>query len=131
LIKKLFNSNVSDNRERGQHGEDLAVQYLVKKAFGILERNYTIPAGELDIIARDQNILVFVEVKTLSSKSSLYEPEEQVTAAKRRRCEKAAIHWLEQNPFQGPCRFDVIGLKVCDGKDAEIYHIEDAWEEGE
>ena len=118
--------------ERGQQGEDRAAEYLIKKAFGILARNYRIPAGELDIIARYKNILVFVEVKTLSAQSSLYEPEEQVTFAKRRRCEKAAAHWLDLNPHEGTCRFDVMGIKVDPhGQTTEIHHIEEAWEEGE
>ncbi len=52
------------NREKGNLGEDIAAEYLQRLGFEILERNYTIRGGEIDIIAKDSDTLVFVEVKT-------------------------------------------------------------------
>lgn len=121
----------ADAKTRGLCAEDRAVEFLIKKSFGILARNYRIPSGELDIVALEKNTLVFVEVKFLQS-AKMYAPEEQVTRAKRRRCEKAAKVWMQKNPHFGDCRFDVIAM-VASGRGGweEILHFEDAWEEGE
>jgi putative endonuclease len=113
---------------KGSRAEQRAVDFLIKKSFDILEQNYRIPAGELDIVALHEGTLVFVEVKFLQT-NSWYNPEEQVTVAKRRRCEKAALSWLNQNPHDGDCRFDVIAM-VASGS-GELLHFEDAWQEGE
>ena len=114
--------------DKGSLAEQRAVEFLTKKSFDILGRNYRIPAGELDIVALHEGTLVFVEVKFLQT-NSWYHPEEQVTLAKRRRCEKAALSWLSRYPHDGDCRFDVIAM-VASGS-GELLHFEDAWQEGE
>jgi putative endonuclease len=126
-----FEGSTVSAKDRGEFGERAAEDFLVKKSFDILARNYRIPAGELDLIARHKETVVFVEVKLLKSKSYM-NPEDQVTRAKRRRCEKAAHSWLQkQRRGDLACRFDVVAMVASpQGRVDEILHIEDAWEEG-
>lgn len=115
--------------ETGEFGEQLAVDFLSEKGFEIIERNYTIGAGEIDIVAKDGSSVVFVEVKTLT-RSRLYNPEDQVSRKKRRRIEKAAGNWMLRHPDFSAGRFDVISVLIENGNPV-IDHFEDAWNEGE
>ena len=119
----------SKTEETGRSGERLAGNFLIEKGFEIVERNYTIGAGEIDIVAKDGLSIVFVEVKTLT-RSGLYNPEDQVSRSKRRRIEKAAVTWMQKHPEFPMGRFDVISILMKKG-DVEIVHFEDAWNEGE
>lgn len=114
----------------GDWGELCASSHLIEKSYSILDRNYRIRCGELDIVASLQDLVVFVEVKSSTLARAPYDLEERVTAAKRRRCELAARHWLQQNAVDGPCRFDVI---IVEGgpSNPKLHHFEDAWSEGE
>ena len=73
---------------KGKYGEDLACRYLLKLGYKIIERNFRIRGGEIDIIAKDGQTLVYVEVKTRSS-NYFGTPEESVTAQKLRFLERA------------------------------------------
>ncbi len=92
----------------GAMGEEAAARWLRKKKWEILGMNYRCPYGELDIIARDGEELVFVEVKL--RKTGGYAPAaEYVTPAKQRKLRLAAESWLvEQGLEDPPCRFDVV-----------------------
>lgn len=111
----------------GAHGEEMAVRYLRKHRFKILERNFTTPLGEIDIIARQGRTLAFVEVKTRSSRA-FGSPAEAVGSRKQHQIIKAANWYLatgrgkELQP-----RFDVVSVLVREGQ-TEVEHIPAAFE---
>jgi putative endonuclease len=107
------NTSRSTNRRRGTAGEDLAAAYLARKGYRILQRNFYFGRnGEIDIIARDGEVLVFIEVKARSS--SMYgSPEEAVTAAKQRTLRLAAQGYCYiHNIVDTECRFDVVAVEL-------------------
>lgn len=113
-------------KKLGARGEELAANYLVKKGYQIIQRNYYTRYGELDIISKKDNILIFVEVKTRTS-TSFGLPEESVTKVKMDHLRKAALIYLN-NLNQGfrEIRFDVIAILIKDNHE-EITHIENAF----
>ena len=115
-----------DKRRKGKQGEDHAVDYLQKKGYRILERNFRFEHGEIDIIAEDHDALVFVEVKARRSK--LYgEPEDAITPRKRNQLKKTADGYLFENDIDDKeCRFDVIAIDYNEKKPV-IRHLENAF----
>ncbi len=114
------------NKELGRRGEEIAVRYLQKKGYGLLDRNYYTRFGELDIICEKNKELIFVEVKT--RKSVKYgSPEESITAKKKEHLRKAALIYIDTHhrPFQG-MRFDVIAI-LLEKEDKKINHIKNAF----
>lgn len=110
----------------GKRGENFAKTYLQGQGYRIVESNFTTPAGEIDMIARDGETLVFVEVKTRESLRYGH-PFESVTIRKRRKMASAALFYLKRfNPLP-PCRFDVVSIAETDG-DFEVELIRDAFE---
>lgn len=99
--------------EVGRRGEDLACRYLWRRGFRILERNFTGPGGEVDVIIEKLGRIRFVEVKTRSSES-LGPPEERVDAEKRERLRKTASLYLERflHPPEAGVQFDVLSQVV-------------------
>ena len=98
------------NQNVGRHGEDLAVEYLTKHGYEIISRNYRKPFGEIDIIARDNDTLCFVEVKTRKSDSH-GSPFEAISPGKKRRMIKAALSYMQDtNQLDVLARFDVIAI---------------------
>ena len=93
-------------------GESLAVKHLKTRGCEILARNYRALRGEIDIIVRDGEFTVFVEVKTRRSlKFGL--PQAAVTWQKQRQISKVALAYLQtQNLLDAPCRFDVIAIHL-------------------
>ena len=106
----------------GRQGEDLAVAFLRGKGLQILDRNWKLGDLETDIVAKQDDELVFVEVK-YSSTRIFGEPMERVDAFKQHQIIKAAEGFIHKNQISMPCRFDVISI-VGD----EITHIENAFE---
>lgn len=110
------------NKELGRRGEDAAALYLARRGYDILERNWTCFAGEADIVARDGETLVFVEVKTRSSVEKGF-PAEAVDVPKRERYEKIALAYLAERDFSDiPVRFDVVSIVVLAPDRAFIRH---------
>jgi putative endonuclease len=96
----------------GRFGEDLAATYLCDAGLTIVERNWRCPDGELDIVARDGEVLIFVEVKTRSS-TAFGDPAEAVNPVKALRLRKLALRWLAEHrdvPYWSQLRFDVIAV---------------------
>ena len=113
-------------REQGNKGEDLAVEYLMKKGYRILQRNYRFERGEIDIIAEDLDALVFIEVKSRSS-HSFGEPHEAVTVHKREQIRKIAAGYLfTESIDERECRFDIIAIQHT-GSTVDIQHFENAF----
>ena len=97
-----------NRREVGRAGEDLAVQALTGAGYTILERNYRRRTGEIDIVAREGEVLAFVEVKARSSRR-YGSPAEAVGRVKQRRIIQAARLYLAEHGLEeAPCRFDVV-----------------------
>jgi putative endonuclease len=97
------------NRWLGSRGERLAASYLRRRGLRILARNFSTPRGEIDLIARDRDTLVFVEVKTRRQGT----PAEAVDLEKQRRLTLAALSFLKLHRLLNrnvPCRFDVVAI---------------------
>ena len=113
----------------GAFGEAAAAEFLRKKRYALLGMNYRCRLGELDIIARQKETLVFVEVK-LRREGGFASAAEAVTPAKQKRLEIAAETWLAENGLEDvPCRFDVIEvyLEKDGSKVTRINHLEEAF----
>jgi len=105
-----MNHSSGRSHQLGRTGEQLATLALKARGFEIIARNVRTPSGELDVIARDTCGLVFVEVKTRSSRLA-GQPYEAVDQAKRRRLEDAAREYLEQNDHGDvDYRFGIISI---------------------
>jgi len=99
-------------RQLGDTGEDLAALALKKQGYKILERNYVTPLGEIDLIARHQGALVFIEVKTRKS-VRFGEPQDAVSFTKQARMRKLADYYLKQQRLgEVQVRFDVVGITM-------------------
>ncbi len=98
--------------ELGAKGEEIAVRYLKSQGYRILERNYRVRLGEIDIIAEQGADLVFIEVKTRSD--ILYgSPIESITLPKQRQLSKVALEYLgKRGGYDRPARFDVVGIRI-------------------
>ena len=96
----------------GQAGEKAAREHLVKSGFKIVQNNYRCPLGEIDIIARDNDVTVIVEVRTKTG-SAFGFPEESITANKARRLNRLALYYL-QNVCRRevPCRIDLVAVMI-------------------
>jgi putative endonuclease len=96
----------------GLRGEDLACDALSKRGYTILTRRYRTTHGEIDIVARHGEFIVFVEVKARQD-GGFGDPEEAVTAIKQQRIVWMATDFLaRQQLLDAPCRFDVVGVNT-------------------
>lgn len=95
----------------GNKGEDYACKYLKKHRYKIIARNYSKPYGEIDIIARNKEYLVFVEVKT-RSENAIVEPSYAVNYKKQAHIRNVANAYIGENKIDCPCRFDVCEVFV-------------------
>ncbi len=112
----------SHSKWLGRYGEDLAAQYLARLGYEILARNASTRAGELDIVARDGQTLVFVEVKTRASLSA-GEPLSAITESKLAQLRRLAAAWCAAKRVpNGQVRFDAIGVLVRSGR-VSIQHL--------
>jgi len=110
----------------GKMGEDLAARFLENLGYRVLQRNFHTREGEVDIIARDANELVFVEVKT-GRQSAFGDPETWVDERKQQRLGLAAQAWLLQQQVEDTdCRFDVVAI-FFHSKGHRIKHIKNAF----
>ena len=108
-------------KELGAKGEEIAVRYLKSRGYRILERNYRIKLGEIDIIAEQGTDLVFIEVKTRSD-ILFGSPFDSVTVPKQKQLAKVALEYISrQNFYNRPARFDVIGVLLRGLGDAQFH----------
>jgi putative endonuclease len=114
------------NRLSGAWGEELALRYLTQQGYELVERNYRTRYGELDLVLRHQDTLVFAEVK-LRRGVGFGDPLEAVTPRKQAAIRTLAERYLsEKQPAFDAIRFDVVGILVGDGT-RRIVHVEDAF----
>ncbi len=114
--------------ELGRYGEEVAARHLQAAGYAIVERNWRCGGGEIDLVARDGDVLVFVEVKTRAS-VRFGIPAEAVSPLKAQRIRGLAVRWLvARRPEFTEIRFDVVSV-VCRaaGADAEVEHIRNAF----
>lgn len=111
--------------ELGKEGEELAKEFLIAKGYVILESNWRYKKAEIDLIAKKDEILVFIEVKTRSS-NYYGNPEDFVNLKKLKFMAEVAPVYMEQIGHEWEIRFDIIGiLKTPDG--TKTTHLEDAY----
>ncbi len=102
--------NISHKSNVGTLGEDIATIFLIRKGFCILERNFKAQYGELDIIAKDGDTLVFVEVKTRTG-AQFGTPEEAITPWKLREVIQTSQYYVSRHPeLPQALRVDVVGI---------------------
>ena len=114
----------------GTKGENAACDYLISLGYSVLERNYRVKGGEIDVVARDGACTVFVEVKSRSGQPSAKfgRASSAVDRSKRLCFVHAAKEYLKAHPETGKCRIDVIEVYFPLGSErAELRHIKSAF----
>jgi len=112
------------HNELGKWGEDLAADYLQRKGYTIIERDWKSGRRDLDIVAKNGNVIVFVEVKT--RRNSLYgQPEEAVDYRKLQSLQQAINHYIKFRHIRQEVRFDIISIVGTIGAEPDIQHIQD------
>ncbi|MDO5523972.1 MAG: YraN family protein [Bacteroidia bacterium] len=117
---------MAQHNELGLKGEEEAVRYLKSKGYRIRNRNWKFHGYEIDIVAENEEFIVFVEVKTRTT-ALFGNPEDFVGNARMRRMVDAADHYLIENAIDKPARFDIIGLIWDGNRFVEQEHIDDAF----
>ncbi len=114
-------------RRTGDLGEDAAARHLESRGFRVLDRNWRYRQWELDLVCRDRDTIVFVEVKTRRA-GSMGSPGDALTAKKRARLVKAAGQYLTTNNlWDAPCRFDLAAV-TDNGTSMDVDHVENAFD---
>jgi putative endonuclease len=116
---------MAEHNELGKSGEEVALDYLGKKGFSILEKNWRHNKDEVDLIAKHKDYLVIIEVKT---RSTLYFGEPQIFVNKKKQdfMIRAANAYIHKNDIDLETRFDIISV-ILSGNKVSIKHIEDAF----
>lgn len=120
-----------DRKELGALGENLACGYLVDKGLEILSQNWRIDFGEIDIVARHQKTIHFIEVKTIVQNSSGFFPEQRVDYKKQHKLRKLAQIWLQKNNYSQdvPYQIDLVGILVNEvTRNAKLHYFPNAVE---
>jgi putative endonuclease len=112
------------NQRVGTWGEEIAAEYLAQHGFDIVTRNARTPYGEIDIIARQGETVVFVEVKTRTS-DKMGLPEDSITTRKRQHMLSAAEHYAMEHEIDH-WQIDVISIERNPGTEPKITHFENA-----
>jgi len=116
---------MAEHNDFGKMGEEMAQKHLLAKGYTIIATNWTFGKDEIDIVAKHNNYLVIVEVKTRSS-NYFGDPEEAVTKQKRKFLVRAADAYINRYNIAEEVRFDIISIVVT-GNHWDINHIEDAF----
>jgi putative endonuclease len=114
-------------KELGKKGEEIALRFLKKRGYRVVEKNYVCKMGEMDIIAREKDTWVFIEVKTRTS--TLFGPPQlAVNSSKQRQLSKVALNYLKEKKLEDTkARFDVVAI-LLEEKREEIELIRDAFD---
>lgn len=114
-------------KELGKKGEEIALRFLKMNGYRILEKNYVCKMGEMDIIAKEKDTLVFIEVKTRTS-TEFGPPQLAVNSRKQRQLSKVALNYLNEKRLKDvKARFDVVAILLRQ-KGEEIELIRDAFD---
>lgn len=112
------------NQKIGQWGEETAAEYLSQRGYEIIARNARTPYGEIDIIAKQGDLTILVEVKTLTLSKSFF-PEHNITARKREHMLACAEHYAAENVIDH-WQIDVVAVEGKQGLEPKITHFENA-----
>ena len=117
---------MAEHNDFGMRGENLAQEYLREKGYIILETNYRVSNAEVDIVAKYNKIIVFVEVKT--RRQTIYgNPEIAVNREKRNNMKRVARSYIGLHRIKGEVRFDIVSIIIDKNSEVEITHFEDAF----
>lgn len=116
---------MAEHNDLGKLGEELAVAHLLKEGYEILETNWVFQKAEIDIIARKENIIAAIEVKTRSS-IDFGLPQDFVNPKKIRLLVKAVDEYIVSNDFDAEVRFDIIAISK-NANGFNIEHLTDAF----
>ena len=137
-VKKIFSwpfgagcgndKKMKTDQKTGPQGEDIAVSFLEKQGYVILARNYRQRFGEIDIVAEDAGVLVFIEVKT--RKNNRYgSPFEAVDIRKQKKLSLMALDYIARNKMEdSAARFDVVAVLLQQNSHPEVEIIRDAFD---
>ncbi|MDJ1372010.1 YraN family protein [Gulosibacter molinativorax] len=115
---------MGSNVELGRTGEALAARYFESLGYEILERNWRCADGEIDLVVRDGQSIVCVEVKTRRSLRAGH-PLEAITQAKLGRMRRVAVSWVAAHPeYRGALRLDVVSIVLAPGAEPALIHVE-------
>ncbi len=118
---------VDKRKKLGNRGEKIAAKFLRKQSYQIIEKNYHSRLGEIDIVAKEDESIVFVEVKTRCS-TYFGLPEEALSYDKRRRLSKLALGYLAHRRIKDTnCRFDVVSILMDNNRVNHIKLIKNAF----
>ncbi|CAN5271847.1 YraN family protein [soil metagenome] len=113
------------HNDLGKKGEDLAIEFLLKKGYKIVARNFTFQKSEVDIIARKNNVLAIIEVKTRST-SDFGNPQEFLKGRQIQRLVKAVDYFVTEHNMDVEVRFDIIAI-IKNKSGSRLEHLEDAF----
>lgn len=118
--------NKHHNTDKGKFSEDIAFQFLLKAGYEILDLNWSIGRYEIDIICRQKNYLIFIEVKSRVN-SALGNPSVAVSREKRKRIIQAAYAYMERINYDGNFRFDIITILGYQKESLSLEHFQDCF----
>lgn len=124
-MPKLKIETVISMQTIGRKGENLAAEHLERLSYQILERNYRFKKSEIDLICQKEGLLVFVEVKTRSTRT-FGEPETFVSDNQKAAIIRAAEQYMLDTNWSGDLRFDIVAI-VSNKSEEEIVHLKDAF----
>ncbi len=126
MTKSTRTPSPNARQRLGRQGEALAADHLLGKGYQIVTRNWRCPGGELDLIAREGDCLVFIEVRARRGQA-MGSPEESITAAKQARLIALADAYLQEHEWAGDWRLDVVAIELDrSGRLLRIDHYENA-----
>jgi len=117
---------MAEHNDFGKWGEEVAADYLMKQGYCILERDWKSGHRDIDLIARQNDTIVFIEVKTRRNRL-FAEPEQAVDWRKRKNLRAAINHYVKYRRIDLPIRFDIITVIGYQGTAPEINHLQDIW----
>jgi putative endonuclease len=127
LSKNIKMNSLSNKKDLGDWGENIAAEFLKKQGYLVIDRKFSCPYGEIDLIAREGPIWCFVEVKTRNSSSFGY-GYQGVTRLKQKHIIKVAQYYLNQAAlYDAPARFDIVSIDLVSTADYKISLIRNAF----
>ena len=124
-LQLFLKNKMADHNELGKKGEQLAIAFLIKNEYKILEKNYRFQKAEVDIIAQKKDVLAVVEVKTRST-TYFGNPQDFVNPKKIKLLLSAIDNYVVEKDLDVEVRFDIIAI-IHQKKETKIQHLEDAF----
>jgi putative endonuclease len=124
-LQLFLKNKMADHNELGKKGEQLAIAFLVKNEYKILEKNYRFQKAEVDIIAQKKDVLAVVEVKTRST-TYFGNPQDFVNPKKIKLLLSAIDNYVVEKDLDVEVRFDIIAI-IHQKKETKIEHLKDAF----